>query len=489
MSQFDHLIPVMQRVLESEVILGPAVASAGVGGLDKNTYDIVYQHASELTAEICGNKTFSITMHPGIEVTPPVVRFALVEAISTTAAYLSHIRLGYLNIDESMVLVAHRLVRKVIADCGRDDVFTLGFIVNTYDNCKLVHHYGRVLISQFVSGELHRPWIQYTLDLELAAHLLTETMKIVVEDGQQYVVLTDVGEHRYQQFAEFLRDSGFLRRRVDIARRSQFSQMADYDGIVQSVSTIEQARSQILHECGIRPGMRVLEVGCGTGEMTLSSGLYQLTGSEGHVMATDPSIGMLARAREKQKSFPEANVQFVEAAAEDLPFEDNSFDAVVGCAFLHFTDIPRVLKEIHRVSKPNAVFTTNYALQFANRSNSEFFLEWFAPVLTSRNSRDESNILPSETSVSNAIKPLPYADVRIEAYEVIGSYQSPEMMVKFMVQVGNFFDDTMEELPWKAQQDMIRLLIGRGHDVLKKYGPERLVQSAPWQFLQARVAK
>ena len=442
MSEFGHLIPVMKSILECEVILGPALASVGVGGLDRRTYDIVYEHASELTEEVCGNRHFTLSVRHGLEVTPPVVQAVLVEAISSTAAYLSHIRLGYLEIDEPMVLVAHRLIRKVLHDFGRDDVLTLSLMVNTYDNCKVVHHYGKVLLSQFVSGELHRPWIQYTLDLELAAHLLTETMRSVIQDGQQYVALTDVGQHRYKQYAEFLRDSGFLRRRADLARRSQFSQLEEYDEMVRNLSNIAQVREDVLRESEIHPGMKVLELGCGTGEMTLTAGLYKMVGNEGQVIATEPSVGMLARARDKLKLYPDANVRFVEAAAEDLPFEDNSFDAVVGSAFLHFTDIPRVLREVHRVCKSGALFTTAYILQFPQ--TSDFFLEWFAPVLTSSGSEQSKHMLPTETTVADAIKDLPYENVRIESDKVIGYYQYPEMMVKFTVQVANFFDGAME---------------------------------------------
>lgn len=487
MSEFDRLIPVMRNILASEVILGPALASAGIGGLDKSTYDIVCQHASELTDEVCRNQPIIIPLYPGVEISPSMVSSTLIEAISSTAAYLSHIRLGYLDIDESMVLVAHRLVRKAVQDFGRDDALTLSLIVNAYDNCKVVHHYGRVLVPQFASGELHRPWVQYTLDQELTAHLLTETMKLVVDNGQQYVSLTDVGHTRYQQYMEFLMDSGFLRRRADLARRSQFSQMEDYDDVIRTLTNMPQVREDILHECEIRSGMRVLELGCGTGEMTLTAGLYKLVGPDGHVIATDPSVGMLARARDKLKLDPDANVRFVEAVAEDLPFEDDSFDAVVGCVFLHFTDIPTVLREVHRVSKPGALFTTIYPLQFP--ATNEFFLEWFAPVLVKNDSSNTRHILPSDTTVKNAIQPLPYDGVRIEPYKAMTYYQYPEMMVKFSVQVANFFDAAMEDLPWRAQQDMIHRLVERGHGILKKYDVEQLVQIQPGQLLQARVVK
>lgn len=488
MNELRRLIPVMQRVLASEVILGPALASAGVGGLDRDAYDIVCRHASELAREIGAEEPFSLTVYRSIQVTPPLVEAALVEAISSTAAYLSHIRLGYLKIDEAMILVAHRLVKKVFLDFGRDDVLTLSFIVNAYDNCKVIYHYGRVLVAQFVTGELHRPWIQYALDLELTVHLLTETMKVVVgEDDKQYVMLTDGGLDRYRKFADFLRDSGFLRRRADLARRSQFSQLEEYDAMMDTISRFAQVRDDILNASGIGPGMRVLELGCGTGGMTLTAGLYKMVGSQGQLIATDPSVGMLARAREKLRLFPDEHVQFVEAAAEELPFDDNSFDAVVGCEFLHFTDIPRVLQEVHRVSKPGATFTTIYSLDFPQ--TNEFFLEWFAPVLLSNSPSHQNTALPSEATVKDAIAQFAYESVRIEPYDVVTYYQYPEWTVRFTVQVGNFFAAAMEELPWIAQQDMIHMLIERGHGIVQKYGANQLTQIHPSQFLQARVVK
>lgn len=487
MNEFNHLMSVMRRILNSEVVLGPAVASAGVGGLDEHAYGIVYENAAELTREICNNRPFTLPMYPGIQVSPPMVRSTLVECLSSTAAYLSHIRLGYLHIDEPMILVAHRLLQMAFRENQMYDVLTLSFMVNAYDNCKVVQHYGRVLNEEFVSGELHRPWIQYSLDLELAVHLLTGTMKIVTEDAQQYVVLTEVGEERHKQFAEFLKESGFLRRRTDLARRSQFSQLVEYDEMMQSLGNLEQLRQDILRESGITSGMRVLELGCGTGEMTLTSGLYKLPGANGQVVATDPSVGMLARARDKLALYPDANVKFVEAPAEDLPFADNTFDAVVGCAFMHFTNIPVVLREVYRVAKPGATFTTIYGLKFPQ--DNDFFLEWFAPVLELFESTGEEHALPSEDFVRTAIRDIPYEDVRIEPYEAITCYDQPEMVVKFLIQVGNLFDGVMEKMPWKAQQDMMELLIARGQRVLEKYGSERLVQVHPEQFLQARVMK
>jgi ubiquinone/menaquinone biosynthesis C-methylase UbiE len=87
---------------------------------------------------------------------------------------------------------------------------------------------------------------------------------------------------------------------------------------------------------------RVLEVGVGTGKNVRHY-------SDGPVVAMDLSARMLARAVRKAKDRSPA-VQFAVADAEDLPFKDGSFDAVVAtCVFCSVPDPVRGLSEVGRV--------------------------------------------------------------------------------------------------------------------------------------------
>jgi ubiquinone/menaquinone biosynthesis C-methylase UbiE len=97
---------------------------------------------------------------------------------------------------------------------------------------------------------------------------------------------------------------------------------------------------------------RVLEIGCGTGA---SFALYP---RDAQVVATEPDAEMIKRAEKHLREKNIANVELRRAAAQDLPFEDGSFDTVVSClVFCHVgEDAPVALARIRRLLKPGGTF-------------------------------------------------------------------------------------------------------------------------------------
>lgn len=98
-----------------------------------------------------------------------------------------------------------------------------------------------------------------------------------------------------------------------------------------------------------RPSQRVLEVGVGTG---LSLPLYR---DDARVTGIDISPEMLARAREKvtAQALPQVE-QLLEMDAENLEFEDNSFDVVVAMYVASVVPHPdRLMQEMQRVCVPD----------------------------------------------------------------------------------------------------------------------------------------
>ena len=104
----------------------------------------------------------------------------------------------------------------------------------------------------------------------------------------------------------------------------------------------------IISRTSLQSGMRVLDVGAGTGCM--SRLLVNEIESGGQVVALDIAEKMLARASRKPELAP---VQFVCSDACQLPVKSAYFDAAVCFAVLpHFTHKKTALAEIHRILKP-----------------------------------------------------------------------------------------------------------------------------------------
>lgn len=94
---------------------------------------------------------------------------------------------------------------------------------------------------------------------------------------------------------------------------------------------------------------RVLELGCGTGA---NFEYYDWTSVQA-VDATEPDPFMLRKARARAEAAPPAKLRLHEAAAEDLPFDDESFDTAVATLVLCTVARPeRALAEVRRVLRP-----------------------------------------------------------------------------------------------------------------------------------------
>ncbi len=99
---------------------------------------------------------------------------------------------------------------------------------------------------------------------------------------------------------------------------------------------------------GARSGQRALDVGCGPGALT--SVLVDRLGADS-VMAVDPSASFVSAARSR---LPDVRVQ--QAAAEKLPFPDDSFDLALAQLVVHFLTEPTVgIGEMARVTRPGGV--------------------------------------------------------------------------------------------------------------------------------------
>ena len=127
-----------------------------------------------------------------------------------------------------------------------------------------------------------------------------------------------------------------------------------YDTLVWLLSTGKDCalRQKTVELAQIKPGETVLDVGCGTGDLTLAA--KAATGPTGQVFGTDASPQMVEQAQQKADRSG-ADVTFKAEAVEQMTFADNQFDVVLSSLMMHHLpgDLKQqALAEIYRVLKP-----------------------------------------------------------------------------------------------------------------------------------------
>ncbi|HXH02761.1 MAG TPA: methyltransferase domain-containing protein [Candidatus Competibacteraceae bacterium] len=141
---------------------------------------------------------------------------------------------------------------------------------------------------------------------------------------------------------------------IDAIRKSYRRYARSYDFYFGAV--FQPGRRAVIEKLNCQSGDRILEVGVGTG---LSLPLYP---GDVYVTGIDLSSHMLERARARKDRDGLDNVDLYEMDAEDMRFEDDSFDKVVAMYVASVVPHPeRLVAEMHRVCKPGGeLFIVNH---------------------------------------------------------------------------------------------------------------------------------
>lgn len=156
----------------------------------------------------------------------------------------------------------------------------------------------------------------------------------------------------------------------------------------------------IATQAGLKPGLRVLEIGCGSGVFTE---FFAATGAT--ILAVDISEDLLALAR--QRGLP-GSVTFVCTAFERLE-AGAPFDAVVGSSVLHHLDVDAALGRMLRLLAPGG----NMAFAEPNMLNPQIFVQSHVPYL-----RRRMGYSPDETAfwrwqIGGQLAKAGFVDVRV----------------------------------------------------------------------------
>lgn len=124
-----------------------------------------------------------------------------------------------------------------------------------------------------------------------------------------------------------------------------------YDPLVALTCRDHTVKGQLVAAAGLRPGLRVLDLGCGTGTLALRV-KRACPGVEVSGVDADPRMLAVAVAKAKRAG---VEVTFARGFAESLPYPDGAFDRVVSSLFFHHLPLSQKMsafREAARVLAP-----------------------------------------------------------------------------------------------------------------------------------------
>ena len=121
------------------------------------------------------------------------------------------------------------------------------------------------------------------------------------------------------------------------------------------MTTTANFTQRLLQDAGVVPGMRVLDIGCGGGDVSLL--VAELTGDSGTVLGIDADQHAITAARARTELHRRSNVSFIHGElSERIPLL-GEFDAVVGRRILMYLPDPtEVIRRIAQAVRPGGVF-------------------------------------------------------------------------------------------------------------------------------------
>jgi len=409
-----------------------------------------------------------------------------------TAVYLSHDFYGEVNVDLNIAQMATIDVGTFIDKYGLANLCWCYATIVGYENHQAIDYYGRLSVTDFVSGVKHRPWALYSLQYDLEMGLAQEIYRTIHDTDIDYVELTDVGRKRMREERRMLEESGYINHRMNAMFLSQFDHLQeDYEVIADRIApSFMTERKNFLDFAGITEGMEILEIGCGTGALTFDAGLADRVGKNGLVVAIDPSLGMLHQAQMKLDALEYQNVTLDGARVEDISYGDEEFDAVLGVACFHFTDQEKAIKKMIQVTRIGGTIALFNPLNVEDYP--PFYREWFHiffEIADLSGTSNPSNYLPEPGELKGLFERHGLSDVEEKILSAPVIYNDPVNVVNYFVRGVGLFQRQLLSLPWSARNDLVQQLIEKGKEICNRYTLEELTIPFPAVFVKGTITK
>lgn len=214
----------------------------------------------------------------------------------------------------------------------------------------------------------------------------------------------------------------------DLGKKEQVTQMFDnisknYDGLnrVISFGIDIKWRKKVVSILSKKKPQSILDIATGTGDLAIN---MTQTGAS-RIIGLDISPGMLEVGKTKitTKNL-DSIIEMIVGDSEDLPFEDNSFDAVtVAFGVRNFETLEKGLSEIYRVLKPTGSFVvleTSVPTKTPYKQGYYFYTKYILPLIGRIFSKDRSayaylsesaSVFPHGENFNNILRKIGFIDV------------------------------------------------------------------------------
>ncbi len=184
----------------------------------------------------------------------------------------------------------------------------------------------------------------------------------------------------------------------ELTKKKQVEQMFDnisgnYDGLnrVISLGTDVKWRKKVVAAVKATDPDSILDIATGTGDLAIQMVIN--TGAT-RIVGLDLSEGMLNVGRKKiAKKNLDSRIEMVQGDSENLPFDENSFDAItVAFGVRNFEDLEKGLEEIYRVLKPGGIFVvleTSVPTKFPYKQGYRLYSNLILPTIGKLFSKDK----------------------------------------------------------------------------------------------------
>ncbi len=208
------------------------------------------------------------------------------------------------------------------------------------------------------------------------------------------------------------------------SKKEQVAEMFDtisqnYDGLnrVISFGIDVKWRKKVVNIVSNTKPERVLDIATGTGDLAIN--LAQSKAKE--IIGLDISAGMLEVGKQKIKAKNlDTVISMVQADSENLPYEDNYFDAItVAFGVRNFEHLEKGLAEIYRVLKPGGVFVvleTSIPTKTPYKQGYKFYSSYILPTIGKLFSKDKS----AYSYLSESAAAFPYGEAFNNILKKIG---------------------------------------------------------------------